>query len=128
MYDDIAELLREIAAGEDTYLEFKEVRFQGDKVRFASEDGKAATAIAEVFVSLANTEGGVVLFGVNKEGAIVGLEQAKKDIVEQFVVNCASNNCVPEIDARLDWLLMPDSNNVERLCLKVAIEKARFYV
>lgn len=48
MYDDVAELLREIAAGEDTYLEFKEVRFQGDKVRFASEEGKAASAIADV--------------------------------------------------------------------------------
>jgi len=128
MYDELAELLREISAGEDTYLEFKEVRFQGDKVRFASEEGRAAATIAEVFVSMANTEGGVVLFGVNKEGRIVGVAPEKKDLLEQFVVNCSLNNCVPEIDPRLDWLLLPDASGVERLCLKLKIQKARFYV
>lgn len=128
MYYDVSELLREVAAGEDTCLEFKEVKFQGDKVRFASEEGKAAATIAEVFVSLANTEGGVVLFGVNKDGRIVGIEPEKKDLLEQFVVNCALNNCVPEIDPRLDWLLLPDAAGTERLCLKIEIKKARFYV
>jgi predicted HTH transcriptional regulator len=128
MYDDVAELLREIAAGEDTYLEFKEVRFQGDKVRFASEEGKATSAIAEVLVSLANTEGGVVLFGVNKAREIVGLEPERRDVLEQFVINCALNNCVPEIEPRLDWLLLPDADGVDHLCLKVEIDKSRFYV
>ena len=66
MYEDMNELLSEIAAGEDTLLEFKEVVFRGDQPRFASEEGKATKVIAEVFVSMANTEGGVVLFGVNK--------------------------------------------------------------
>jgi ATP-dependent DNA helicase RecG len=128
MYDDITELTREIAAGEDTYLEFKEVRFQGDKVRFASEEGRTAAVIAEVFVSLANTEGGVVLFGVNKVGEVVGIEQEKRDILEQFVINCALDNCVPEIEPRLDWLLLPANDGTERLCLKLEVEKSRYYV
>lgn len=128
MYDEIADLLSEIAAGEDTYLEFKEARFQGNQVRFASEEGRAAATIAEVFVSMANTEGGVILFGVNKESAVVGVDAGKKDVLEQFVVNCAVNNCVPEIDPRLDWVMLPDEGGVQRLCLKVDIPKARFYV
>jgi len=39
--NDVATLLSEIAAGEDTFLEFKEVVFKGDQVRFAREEGKA---------------------------------------------------------------------------------------
>ena len=35
--DDVTTLLSEIAAGEDTFLEFKEVVFKGDQVRFARE-------------------------------------------------------------------------------------------
>ncbi len=66
LYDDKNELHQEIAAGEDTLLEFKEVVFKGDQVRFAAEEGKASKVIAEVFASMANTEGGLVIFGVNK--------------------------------------------------------------
>lgn len=128
MYDDTTVLLREIAAGEDSYLEFKEVVFKGDQIRFATEEGKATTKIAEVFASFANTEGGVVVFGVNREGAIVGIDAEKKHLLEQFVVNCALHNCVPQIDPHLDWLILPDAEERAQLCLKVHIEKARFYV
>lgn len=89
MYDTLSDLLMEIVAGEDTYLEFKEVVFRGNQVRFSSEEGKASSVIAEVFVSLANTAGGVVLFGVNKHGEVVGFDTAARDTLEQFVVNCA---------------------------------------
>lgn len=54
IYDDKAELLGEIAAGEDTLLELKEVVIKGDQVRFAGEAGRAPKVIAEVFVSMAN--------------------------------------------------------------------------
>ena len=56
MYDDTNVLLNEIAAGEDALLEFKEVIFRGDQPRFAGEEGKAQKVIAEVLVSMANTE------------------------------------------------------------------------
>ena len=87
MYEDRSELLSEIAALEDTYLEFKEVVFKGNQVRFADEEGRAAKVIAEVFMSMANTEGGVILFGVNKFGKIKGIDEDKRDLLEQFVVN-----------------------------------------
>jgi len=74
IYDDKAELLAEIAAGEDTLLELKEVVFKGDQVRFAGEAGRAPKVIAEVFVSMANTEGGLVVFGVSDDASIPGIE------------------------------------------------------
>jgi predicted HTH transcriptional regulator len=126
--DDIQSLLGEIAAGEDTFLELKEVVFKGDQVRFAREEGKAQVALAEVFVSMANTEGGIILFGVNNNREIVGIDERKRDLLEQFVVNLCLNNCRPGIDPLLDWLYLPNVENQSVLCLKVTVPKAKFYV
>jgi len=126
--DDMSSLLSEIAAGEDTFLEFKEVVFKGDQVRFAREEGRAQTVIAEVFVSMANTEGGMILFGVNDGREIVGIDESKRDILEQFVVNLCLNNCNPGIEPLLDWVYLPGRESRPALCLKVVIPKARYYV
>jgi ATP-dependent DNA helicase RecG len=128
LYDDKDELLSEIAAGEDTLLEFKEVVFRGDQVRFASEEVKAAKVIAEVFVSMANTEGGLVVFGVNKLGHVIGIDAVKRDKLEQFVVQCALDHCVPQIEPALDWVFLPGVEGAGRLCLKIYIPRARYYV
>lgn len=124
----MASLLSEIAAGEDTFLEFKEVVFKGDQVRFAREEGKAQSVIAEVFVSMANTEGGTVLFGVRDGGEIIGVDEGKRNILEQFVVNLCLNNCQPGIEPLLDWLYLPGIHGDQALCLKVTIPKAKYYV
>lgn len=128
LYKDNNELLQEIAAGEDTLLEFKEVVFKGNQVRFANAEGRAPKVIAEVFVAMANTEGGVVVFGVNKYGSVIGIDPAKRDKLEQFVVQCALDNCVPEIEPTLDWAFLPDNDGVARLCLKFYVPQSRFYV
>ena len=49
LYDDKGELLQEIAAGEDTLLEFKEVVFKGNQVRFAGEEGRTTKVIVTLF-------------------------------------------------------------------------------
>lgn len=128
LYDDKHELMQEIAAGEDTLLEFKEVVFKGDQVRFASEEGKASKVIAEVFVSMANAERGLVLFGVNKHHDVVGIDPEKRNLLEQFVVNCGFQSCEPPVEPALDWVLLSDAEGAVRLCLKVYIPRARFYV
>jgi len=127
MYDDISSLLAEIAAGEDTFLELKEVIFRGNQIRIG-DAGRAAQEVAEVFCSMANTEGGVIVFGVRRDGVVVGLPQAKNDLLEQFVVNVALNNCRPQVEPVLDWMQLPDANGITKLCLKVYIPKSRFYV
>ena len=127
MYDNIHALLSEIAAGEDTFLELKEVVFRGNKI-LIGDAGRAAPEIAEVFCSIANTEGGVVVFGVRKDGAIVGIQADKRDNLEQFLVNVGLNNCRPIIEPILNWMQLPDENQVLKLCLKVDIPKSRYYV
>ncbi|HIJ57298.1 MAG TPA: hypothetical protein HPQ03_14420 [Deltaproteobacteria bacterium] len=127
MYENIQTLLSEIAAGEDTFLELKEVVFRRNQI-LIGDAGRAAPEIAEVFCSIANTEGGVVVFGVRKDGAIVGIPLEKRDILEQFVVNVGLNSCRPLIEPVLDWLQLPDDNQTLKLCLKVDIPKSRYYV
>lgn len=127
MYEDVTTLLAEIAAGEDTYLELKEAVFRGNQIRIG-DTGRAAPEIAEVFCSMANTEGGVIIFGVRKDGFIVGVPKDKKDVLEQFVVNVALNNCDAPIEPLLDWIQLPDSEGSMKLCLKIGIPKSQFYV
>jgi ATP-dependent DNA helicase RecG len=127
MYDNISELLNEIAAGEDTLLELKEAVFQENQVRIGGV-GRAAPALAEILCSLANTEGGVILFGVRDDGAVVGVEENKKDLLEQFVVNVAVNNCNPLIEPILNWVPLPDDSGALRVCLKIDVSKSRYYV
>lgn len=128
LYDDQAELLAAIAAGEDTLLELKAVVFKGDQVRFAGAAGRAPKAIAEVFVSMANTAGGLVVFGADDRGEIIGIDPAKRDKLEQFVVQCALDHCVPPIELALDWVMLPGADDGNRLCLKAYVPRARFYV
>jgi len=127
MYEDIEALLSEIVAGEDTFLELKEVVFRGNQI-LIGDGGRAAPEIAEVFCSIANTEGGVVVFGVRKDGAVVGIPSGKRDILEQFVVNVGLNNCRPIIEPILNWMQLPDEDRMLKLCLKVDIPKSRYYV
>jgi len=126
--NDTSFLLNNIAAGAGLFLELKEVVFRGDQVRIAWGDGATPTTLAEVFVSMANTEGGIILFGVNNNREIVGIDESKQDLLEQFVVNLCLNNCRPGIDPLLDWLYLPNVESQPVLCLKVTVPKAKFYV
>ncbi len=123
------ERLASIRAGEDTELELKEIVFRGDRISFAREEGRATSRLAEVFVSMANTKGGVVVIGVrNSDRMPVGIEPEKRDLLEQFVVNVALNNCKPMIVPALDWEYLPGEDDVPKLCLIVEIPMSRFDV
>lgn len=127
MYDDVQTFLSQIVAGEDTFLELREIVFRGDQILIGNAESPVIE-IAEVFCSIANTEGGLVVFGVRKDGAIAGIPPDKRGILEQFVVNVGLNNCRPPLEPVLDWLQLPDENQVLKLCLKVEIPRSRYYV
>lgn len=123
------ERMASIRAGEDTELELKEIVFRGDRISFAREEGRATSRLAEVFVSMANTKGGVIVIGVrNSDRMPVGIEPEKRDLLEQFVVNVALNNCKPMIVPALDWEYLPGEDDVPKLCLIVEIPMSRFDV
>lgn len=82
MYDTSDELLREILAGEDSFIEFKEIAFKGNEIRFVHGEGKAATELGKDLSCFANTEGGVIVFGVRDDGERVGIPKDKRFIAD----------------------------------------------
>ena len=124
-----AALVSAIRAGEDTELELKEVVFRGDRISFGADKGRATSKLAEVFVSMANTRGGTIVMGVrDSDRAVVGIDPEKRDLLEQFVVNVATTNCVPMIVPALDWEFLPAEDDEPRLCLIIDVPVSRFDV
>lgn len=130
MYDTTEELLREIQAGEDSLLDWKEVVLKGDQVRFVPDADRAAVELAKDLSCFANTEGGVLVLGVRRDGERVGIPPEGREPLQQFIINVAQNNVEPPLGHLLtfDWLLLPDTLGQNRLCLKLEIKKALFSV
>lgn len=122
---DRADLLASIRGGEGTKLEFKEIVVRGGRVAFGGKKRRASSDLAEVFVSMANTQGGEVIFGVrDSDRAVVGIEPTQRDTVEQFVVNAAGDSCEPTIVPGLEWVFLPGEDGTERLCLVVTVPRS----
>lgn len=116
------ELLAAIATREGTAPELREVVFRGKRVTFAGIESSATTDLAEVFVSMANTNGGLVVLGVReRDRAIVGVAPARRKTLERFLVNIAITQCDPQIVPGVYWRYLPDAAGVERLCLVIHI-------
>ena len=130
MYDTPDGLLREILAGEDSYIEFKEIIFKGSKIRFVHGEGKATSELGKDLSCFANTEGGVIVFGVRDDGERVGIPQDRSTYLQEFILNVAQNNIEPPLGHLLlfDRVLLPDSTGTQRLCLKVEVRKALYSV
>jgi predicted HTH transcriptional regulator len=126
MYETTPELVAEIAAGEDAYLEFKEVVFKGNAPRFAREKTKSPEAIARTLCSFANAEGGVLIFGINDHREVVGVDPDKADLLEQWVVNVSQHNCEPPVYIIPDWKQFPDASGTAHFCLKVDVLKSSY--
>lgn len=76
--DEIKEIIQN---GENSYIEFKEEEIK-------------AKELAEEIVAFSNSEGGMILIGVDDEGNIKGV---KDDKIEETVMNICRNNCIPHI-------------------------------
>jgi predicted HTH transcriptional regulator len=130
MYDTAEELLREIRAGEDSLLDWKEVTLKGTQFRFADEEGKTTVEVAKDLSCFANANGGVIVYGVRRDGEPTGIPEERMDDFQQLLLNVAQNNVEPPLGHLLlfDRVWLPDSGGNERLCLKLEIKKALFNV
>jgi len=130
VYDTPEELLREILAGEDSLIDWKELSFQANEIRFVAGEGRAAQELAKDLSCFANTEGGVIVFGVRRDKERIGIPSDRMDQLQQFIVNVAQNNLEPPLVHLLlfDRLSIPDSAGDLKLCLKLEIRKALYSV
>ncbi len=131
MYDTTEELLREIEAGEDSFLDLKEVTGEGRRARFAgASSGRVSVELAKDLCCFANTEGGVIVFGVRDDGERLGIAEERMEELQQLLVNVAQNNVEPPLGHLLlfDRVRLPDRGGKPRLCLKLEIKKAVYNV
>jgi predicted HTH transcriptional regulator len=77
------QLLALIEAGENLRIEFK--------LKFSSHE-----KIAKELIAFANTKGGVIIFGVDDDKKIIGLDSEKETI--ELLKDTSTNYCVPKIE------------------------------
>lgn len=94
------ELLRLVRGGEDTYLELK--------VKLSNPE-----KIAQEIVALANTAGGVLVFGVNDNLRIEGLDDA--EAVREELVHLCREQIVPPLVPYIDLIAFDNGRRVVAL-------------
>jgi predicted HTH transcriptional regulator len=93
MYDTVDELLAQIKLGEDSSLELKDLRYNGDRV---SEPHRAG--MADALAAMANTAGGVFVFGIDdKTGTVIGIPADKLDAVEMWLRDICNGIITPQL-------------------------------
>ena len=123
MFDSSKELLDSIRLGESTFLECKEVRFAGGKVR-----GPGRDALADGLAAFANGRGGVLVLGVeDKTREVVGIPIDRLDTVVDFVRHVCLDSVEPPIESFvLELLLLPSTTGEELAVVKVEVPRSLF--
>ena len=86
------ELRARLRLGEDAGWEFKSVEFRGEK-----PSANQRETWADEMVAFANTNGGVLLLGVNDDGSVQGMSRAQLDAVERMVSELCRDAISPEV-------------------------------
>ena len=123
MFDSPEELLDKIRLGESTFLEFKEVRFAGGRIR-----GPCRDALANGLAAFANSRGGVFVLGVeDTTHEIVGIPIDRLDTVVDFVREVCIDSVDPPIESVvLDRQRLPSSTGEELVVVKIEVPRSLF--
>jgi predicted HTH transcriptional regulator len=122
MFDTRTGLLEKIRLGEDSFLELKEVRFAGSKVK-----GPSQNDLADELAALANSAGGVLLLGVeDKRRAVVGIPIERLDAVETLVRQACEDAIKPALAPLIERLTLPDASGTEQPVIRVEVTRSLF--
>ena len=110
-----SELLEKIRLGEDSFLELKEVKFAGGKVRGPTQDG-----LADELAALANSAGGVLLLGVEDTSReVLGIPLEQLDAVESVVRESCEQSIKPPLAPVIERMTLPDVAGVEQPVIRM---------
>ena len=122
MFNNTADLLKQIAIGEDSVLELKTVEFSGDKIT-----GPHRNSMADELAAMANTHTGVVLLGVDdKSKAIHGIPQNKLDIVETWLRSICNDLVEPPLDCVIRKMPITSEDGSEKVIVRVDVPRSLF--
>ena len=115
-----SELLEKIRLGEDNFLELKEVRFAGGKIRGPKQDD-----LADELAALANSRGGVLLLGVHDETReVLGIPLDRLDAAEALVRQACEDSMRPPGAPVIERITLPDSGGVEQPVMRVEVPRS----
>ena len=122
MFDSRKELLEKISLGEGTFLELKEVRFAGGKVRGPSRDD-----LANDLAAFANSRGGVCLLGVADEPReVVGIPVDRLEAVVVLAREICTDSIEPPLSPVIDPVWLPSTTGEEVAVVKVDVPRSLF--
>lgn len=122
MFATRSELLEKIRLGEDSFLELKEVRFAGVKVR-----GPEQNDLADELAAFANSHGGVLVLGVqDKTREVLGIPLDRLDEVEALVRQASEDSVKPVLAPLIERLTLPDVDGAEQPVLRVEMPRSLF--
>lgn len=121
MFLTTSELLKKINLGEDIFVEFKEVRFRGEKISGPKQD-----TLADELAAFANSRGGVLLLGINDSREVVGIAIEKLDKVEALVLQACKDSLEPSAIPIIERIYLPDSVGNEKPVLRVEVSPSLF--
>jgi predicted HTH transcriptional regulator len=99
------QLIKLIEEGENLNTEFKQ--------RFSSHE-----KISKEIIALANTKGGVIIFGIDDDGSVYGVESEKGEA--ELIIETIKNYCEPLVDYSLSYF---NVENKEIVVLEISESK-----
>jgi len=121
VFESKEEILSQLAAGEDSFAEFKEIRMGDTSVISPNAEDFAGEVIA-----FANAEGGTLFLGVADDGAVVGLPDDALRKVESWAINVASHNCDPPVRPTFRSVVLPGADGEPRRILLVHVKQGLY--
>ena len=122
MFDSRRELLDKIRLGEDTFLEYKEVRFAGERVAGPHRD-----SLADELAAFANSRGGVFVLGVeDKTREIIGIPLDRLESAERHVREVCQDSIEPTITPVIERLSLPTITGEEAAVIKIDVPRSLF--
>lgn len=122
MLENPADILKQIALGEDSVLELKTVEFGGDRIT-----GPHRNSMADELAAMANTHTGIVLLGVDdKSKTIQGIPKDRLDSVETWLREISNDLIEPPLDCVIRKILVTDENGGEKVIVRVDVPRSLF--
>ncbi len=108
MFHSLTELIEKIMLGEDSTIEFKREMPRRD-------------SLADEIAAFANTQGGMILIGVDDNREIMGIEPQNLDNVEKTIVEICEDSIEPAVPIFTEKLRIDDKN-----ILKIEVPRSLF--
>ncbi|WLE98937.1 MAG: ATP-binding protein [Candidatus Electrothrix communis] len=122
MLENTSGLLKQIALGEDSILELKNISFKGEKI-----SGPHRNGMADELAAMANTHAGIILLGVDdRTREIEGISSEKLDLVEDWLRAICNDLIEPPLDCLIRKLSLAVQEEKEKVIIRIDVPRSLF--